>query len=144
MDDITNGTSHIIQATESLENRFARWTVGAEATVVGLPPIVEFEECTALFGGDRKLCTPKGYKDAFKNNPEANSIYWTYHTYLDWNYDKTPYDGFDGAQNGKYGPSSNHTEIVNHLFCDGSCRSIKKDADVNLYRSHITPRLERF
>jgi hypothetical protein len=141
---IPNGTSYVFFVVETLEPRFARWTVGSEATVVGLPRDVEFEEFNV---GDenykRILYMPKGYRYAFQPNAEADRTYWTYRTFLNWDYDKSPYDGIDGAQGGYYGPSGNHGDGVNHLFGDGSCRSVKKDIDVNLYKTYITPRLER-
>jgi type II secretory pathway pseudopilin PulG len=120
-----------ILAVESIEPRFSRWTVGAEAAVVGLPPNVEFEK-------DVRGCVPKGYRKAWDKSPEAFSTYWTYHTYLDWDYDASPYDGMDGTQGGRYGPSSNHPGVVNHLFADCSIYSISRSIDVTVYMSLIT------
>lgn len=37
-----------------------------------------------------------------------------------------------------YGPGAAHPAVVNHLFADGSCRSIKKDVDVSVYMFLIT------
>jgi competence protein ComGC len=131
--DFMDGTAHTILAVESIEQQFARWTVGAEATVVGLPPNVEFENEQELM--NYPVYLPKGYSKAIKKIDDADSPYWTYCTYLYWDYDKNPYDG---AQAIKYGPSSNHPEVVNHLFADGACRTIIKDVDVSAYMGAIT------
>jgi hypothetical protein len=38
----------------------------------------------------------------------------------------------------QWGPSSSHPAIVNHLFVDGSVRSINEDVDVTIYMFLIT------
>lgn len=120
----------MILGVESVEPRFSRWTVGAEAAVVGLPRDVEFEYVAAHQSAP---WTPKGYNQASEQSLEADSTYRTYHTYLDWDYDHNPYDGASGEQGGKYGPSSNHPCVVNHLFVDGTIRSVPRSIDVELY-----------
>jgi hypothetical protein len=135
---IDKGAFDTILAVESIEPHFSRWTVGAEAAVVGLPPDVEFEK--DIYGG----FTPKGYRKALKQSSEAHSTYWTYRTYLEWDYDRSPYDGAAGNQGGKYGPSSGHPEIVNHLFADGRVAGLRRQIDVTLYmylitHQHVTP-----
>jgi type II secretory pathway pseudopilin PulG len=135
-----NGTSHTILVVESLEQRFARWTVGAEATIVGLPPNVEFEQITH----NQFWYVPLGYEKALHKNPEADTTYWTYSTYLNWDYEKKPYARADGSEGERYGPSSKHPGVVNHLFGDGSCRAIEKNIDVNLYMFFIRGRFRYF
>jgi type II secretory pathway pseudopilin PulG len=142
LDDLanSNGTAHTILVGESLEQRFARWTVGAESTVVGLPPNVEFEEITH----NRIWYVPLGYEKALHKAPEADATYWTYSTYLDWDYDEKPYGGTDFCEGARYGPSSKHPGVVNHLFGDGSCQAIEKKVDVNLYMFFIRGRFRYF
>lgn len=135
-----NGTTHTILVAESLEQWFSRWTVGAEATVVGLPPNVEFERITH----NRFWYVPKGYEQALQKSPEAESTYWTYSTYLNWNYEEKPYSGSDDCEGERYGPSSKHPHVVNHLFGDGSCQAIEKDVDVNFYMFLIRGRFRYF
>jgi len=118
---IRAGTSNTLLATESVESRFARWTVGAESAVVGLPRNVQFET----------YAEPKGFDLAVKG--DEGSVYWGYHTYLDWDYDKNPYDGADGAQGGKYGPSGSHGNVVMHLFADGSAQPLDRDINISIY-----------
>jgi type II secretory pathway pseudopilin PulG len=122
-----NGLSNTLWLVESLEQRHARWTVGADAAVVALPRDVEFEEYQSGIYG------LKGYGKALKGSPEADSTYWAYHTYIDWDYSQSPYDAADGSQGERYGPSSNHPGVAHHLFMDGSSRSLRRDIDLALY-----------
>jgi prepilin-type processing-associated H-X9-DG protein len=72
-----------------------------------------------------------------QKSAEADSAYWSYKTYLDWDYDRSPYDGVDGTISGKYGPSSAHPTGVNHAFLDGHVSSITRDIDVFVYMYQI-------
>jgi type II secretory pathway pseudopilin PulG len=116
--DIKDGMSNTLLLVESAEPRFARWTVGAEATVVGLPRTVEYEQVA-----NEVFFAPKGTDCK---------------TYLNWDYQAHPYDGADGTKYGKCGPSSNHSRIVNHQFFDGSVHSIKDSVDATTYMHIIT------
>ena len=140
--DFGDGSMWTILAVESVEPRFARWTVGAEATVVGLPPIVEFGYWDgSTIKGDvaRPSCiTIKGLSNVSEDGCGADPCYWTYRTYLNWDYAKNPYDGADGTKYGQFGPSSNHPVVVNHLLADGSVRQIKREIDVSVYMRMIT------
>jgi hypothetical protein len=132
--NIRNGMSCTLLLAESVEPRYARWTVGTDAAVVGFPRCVEYEH---LNGGGY---LPKGYQSAIDKRPEADSTYWTYHTYIDWDYGQTPYDAADGTSGERYGPSSNHPGVVNHLIMDGSARSLSRNIDIALYMSAIRGR----
>jgi type II secretory pathway pseudopilin PulG len=127
-----DGSAHTILVAETVEPRFARWTVGAEATVVGLPGNVEFE---AVPG--QSYYAPKGTFVGGKWDEET-TVNPEYRTYLNWNCEKFPYDGGNGSKGGKYGPSSHHPSVVNHLFGDGAVRSISKDVDPAAYMFGIT------
>lgn len=130
--EIRNGTSNTLLAAETIEPRFARWTVGAEAAVVGLPRIVEYEKVDYYY-------SPKWLKQDASWKITAKPGYWTYRTYLDWDCDKYPYDGMDGTHGGKYGPRSAHAGKTNHLLLDASCHAITNGCDVALYMGLITP-----
>jgi type II secretory pathway pseudopilin PulG len=127
------GLSNTLFAVESLEPRFSRWTVGAESAIVGLPRNVEFEQFRPDPNRDPKFMpyVPKGYAEALKGND--NSVYWTYRTYLNWDYDRSPYDGADGTVGGKYGPSSNHSSGCHHLMGDGSVGFMGQSFEIILY-----------
>jgi type II secretory pathway pseudopilin PulG len=128
---IRDGLSYTFLAVESLEPRFSRWTVGAESAIVGLPRNVEFEKLLPDF--DRYV--PKGYHEALTGKDD--SVYWTYRTYLNWDYDRSPYDGADGTVGGKYGPSSNHPNLVQHALADGSVVVFSSSMEIIPYISMI-------
>jgi type II secretory pathway pseudopilin PulG len=129
--DLPRGTSNTLFAVESAEPRFARWTVGAEAAVVGLPPDVDFETWGVYF------VVPKGVGRVSRDGTGADPSYWSYRTYLNWDYDERPYDGADGKLAGRYGPGSHHQGVTNHLTADGACHSIRKNIDVTVYMNLI-------
>jgi len=126
-----DGTSHTVLACETIEPRVARWAIGADATLVGLAPVVEFERF------DGQYYAPAGFDGRF-DGPSSEDR--SHGTYLSWDYDVEPYDGADGLTGGKYGPSSKHPGVVNHLFVDGAVRSISKEIDVAAYMFLITRR----
>jgi hypothetical protein len=138
---ITKGTSQTILAVESVEPNFSRWTVGADASVVGLSRNVEFEKSdrNPFFSMAVKGLSKTYHvrdKDRYATDEAAgyvDPVYWTYRTYLDLDCDRNPYDGVDGLHGGRYGASSHHPTTVNHLFADGSLISLNKDFDVNFY-----------
>lgn len=141
--DVRDGISNTLLAAESAEPRCARWTVGAEAAVVGLPPIVEFEFWDG--GGRAKkeyvvtnCMTVKGLRNVTEDGAGADPCYWTYRTYLDWDCEANPYDGLDGTKGGKFGPSSHHPGVTNHLVADGSVRAFRRDLSVIVYMKLIT------
>jgi hypothetical protein len=81
----------------------------------------------------------KDYREALDDPSTDDAIYWSYRTYLDWDYDRSPYDGENGTRGGKYGPSSHHPRLVNHAMMDGSVRSFSTRIDVALYMDLIRP-----
>ena len=140
---IRNGLSYTLFAVESIEPRYARWTVGSDAAVVGLPRCVEFEDVFVpnnAFDLRRAYGIPKGYRQAIKKSPEADDTYWSYHTYLDWDYSQCPYDAADGTSGERYGPGGNHPDVVNHVLLDGSVRALGRKTDINLYMYLINGR----
>jgi hypothetical protein len=123
IDMAMDGTSHTILAVETIEPCFARWAVGGDASLVGLPSYVEYEPWE-LGGG---YYAPKGYNGRFGC---SSTVEASYCTYMNSDCAKSPYDGADGAVAGRYGPSSAHPKVVNHLMADGSCKSYIRDFDV--------------
>ena len=111
------------------EPRFARWTVGAEATLIGLPPTVAFEQAGPCYA-------PAGFTPGRSGPPQTFDP--GYRTYLDWDYGAAPYDGGDGSRGGRYGPGSVHAGVVNHLFVDGHAESINGRIDPAAYMFVIT------
>jgi hypothetical protein len=148
--DFPDGTAHTIVAAESVEQQFARWTVGAEATVVALPRNVEFERPLQTYFAPKGLSKAQAAAKDWAADPDredrswawdlstVDPVYWTHRTYMDCDCDANPYDGADGRKGGRYGPSSHHPEIVNHLMCDGSVRSVRREMDVAYYMYQVT------
>lgn len=128
MDFARDGTAHTILAVETVEPQKARWAVGAEAALVGLPPVVEF----AKLGG---YYAPAGFDGHYGN---LAAIDPSCRTYLAWDYAAEPYDGEDGTVAGRFGPSSKHPRVTNHLFVDGAVRPVANDVDPAAYMFAIT------
>ncbi len=143
-----DGTSHSFLLCESVEQNVARWTVGAETCVVGLPEQVNYAAVASSGGGNPAYFAPEGYSANLFNDqttiPASNNF-----TYLDWDYDTKPYiDTLSGVSlvprsaraSGpmKYGPSSHHPGTVSHLMADGSVRTVSKSIDAACYMFAIT------
>jgi hypothetical protein len=140
LDDFTDGTSCTFVLTETIEQNVARWVVGNETCLVGLPPVVQFSDPT----DEMPYYHPTGFtaNKFWSDSTVSADSNWTY---LNWDYDSQPYD--DGgistpskAASGpiKYGPSSHHKAVTNHLFADGSVKSIRNEIDAAAYMFLIT------
>ncbi|NQT40413.1 MAG: DUF1559 domain-containing protein [Planctomycetes bacterium] len=129
----SDGTSRTIMVTETAEPVVARWPVGAEATLVGLPPNVTIELPTSVSvsyyaptGFDLKYGKESGLSPAFK-------------TYLDGDYDDPAEDSYlPGKNQGTRGPSSHHPGVVNHLFVNANVQTVSTKIDPALYMFLIT------
>ena len=145
-----DGSSLTILVVESREQNVARWTVGVETTLVGLPPGVFNDPTFAIPYAHPQGYTPNAFWEQSTIPPEQNK------TYLNWDYDgQTPtggpyVDGLSDTVQGKapwgvspkhvikYGPSSSHPGVTPHLFADGSVHAISNDIDRALYMFLIT------
>lgn len=134
-----DGTNKTILVVESVEQNVARWTVGNETCVVGLPPVVTFEDPRRFTYYHPTHYTAMAFWSRSKIPDHLNQ------THLRWDYDAKPYD--DGGVSTpsafatgpiKYGPSSHHQDVTNHIFADGSVHAIDNDIDVALYMFMIT------
>ena len=132
-DMANDGTSHTFLVVETVEPQFARWAVGRRGHCGGTSAgTLKYEQYNNTY------YAPKGFNGVCGDQADAKPPYSTYRTYLNWDCEKKPYDGADGTIGGKYGPSSNHPNVVNHLRGDGSARSFTKDFDVAAYMFMIT------
>ncbi len=75
----------------------------------------------------------------------TSATYRAFRTYLAFEFAKSPDAGSYPAlpytplpNQPAYGPSSAHPTVVNHLFADGSVRSLDKNIDVSVYMFLIT------
>lgn len=136
-----DGTAGSVLVAETVEQNVARWTVGNEACLVGLPPVVTFEESGV---GGIPYVHPTGFTVAnyWDKSTIPNDVN---KTYLDWDYEKHPYsDGGVSKPSAaasvpmKHGPSSHHAGVTNHLLADGSVQCVCEDIDAALYMFLIT------
>ncbi len=124
---LADGTSNTVMACETIEQREAVWCLGSTATLVGLPPSVSYAK-TSSAGG---YWAPAGYNGEYDRDSGTADV----PTYLCWDYDD---DGPYLSKQYRAGPSSEHPAVVNHLFADGTVRSISKEIDASLYFFIIT------
>jgi prepilin-type N-terminal cleavage/methylation domain-containing protein len=127
---LIDGTSNTVMACETTEQSMAIWCVGQTATLVGLPaPPKGPTYARALAYGN--FVAPTGFNG--KYDEEGGTFQFL--TYLSWDYD------LDGPYiSGTYrkGAGSDHPQVVNHLFGDGTVHSIRKEIDAALYFFVIT------
>jgi len=141
-----DGDSNTILLVETTEQYRARWMIGTEAALVGLPVSdmggAGFFEKTLRYYHPRNYM-PNQWGQNSTIDPDDNR------TYLNWRYEETPYidpvasdpknasTDLDDSEPFR-GPDSDHTEIVNHVFVDGSARPISIDTDSAAYMFWIT------
>ena len=140
------------------------WTCGMATYLVGLPGPQFTSPSTAPTSrpisftpysnaaGDKTLYfCPSNYIMGKVYGDNSDVTYLSFNTFLafDWAVkDAGSYpimysnDGNQGLGNNSnhpaYGPGAGHPAVVNHLFGDGSCKSVKKDIDVSVYMFLIT------
>ncbi|NQT41072.1 MAG: DUF1559 domain-containing protein [Planctomycetes bacterium] len=129
-----DGLSQTIMIAETVEPVAARWAVGSEATLVGLPPSVTFARPT-VDGTVLPFFAPTGFDGQHGDDSQADQP----RTYLDWDYGD-PHDGpyLPGKNQPTFGPGSHHPGAVNHLFVDANVQTIATDIDSALYMFLIT------
>ena len=138
-----DGTAHTVLCMETIDDQYGTWTEGRECILVGLPS-------TAPAGAPNSVPSsyiqymqtyyaPAGYNAKFRD--EAPATVQEYKTYLAYDFalgDPGFYVPFTTEALNLYGPSSGHPGVVNHLFADGTVRSISKDEDFCSYMFLIT------
>jgi hypothetical protein len=124
---------------ETVEDVYARWPIGKEATLVGLPTDDRFGAWDwVVFDNsyDGHFWHPWGYNG---KTGDESSLDPNFRTYLSHDYDRWWYiPTLNNVLGQKYGPSSNHPAVVNHLFVDASAHPLATDIDVAVYMFLIT------
>jgi hypothetical protein len=136
--DIMNldGSSHTVQLAETTEQVSARWGHGVEAVTSGFPAAATFSAVgvTTYYG-------PAGFTQGEfgDDSTVTDKCYLSY----DW-----PPDGVDDPYDDptylattapcEIGPASDHPAGINHLFADGTVRTLARDTDVAVYMFIIT------
>ncbi len=130
-----DGTAHTVLACETIDDMYGTWTEGRECILVGLPSTAPGP--TSYLQYQLTYWAPAGYDGKF--GEEAPAVVQEYKTYMSYDFalgTPSQYVGLE-TQN-LYGPSSGHPGVVNHLFADGTVRSISKDEDATTYMFLIT------
>ena len=134
--DILDSKSQTIMAVETNEDKYARWILGTEATLAGLPSQNDPLRCgpTVVYNNRFNYYTPTNFDGQFGGNSVLPKEWKTY-----LNYDlKNLTNMYDSVQQVRWGPSSRHPNVVNHLFCDGIVRAVPTTIDVAAYMFLIT------
>jgi prepilin-type N-terminal cleavage/methylation domain-containing protein len=138
--EFSDGTTHTIMACETIEQTYARWMVGSEATLAGLPSSSDPAHANAqiTLNTTYNFYAPQGFNGKFDADGAIPSNVKTYVGY-DYALPQTETGNlYDPTNKVHYGPSSMHGGIVNHLFADGAVHPIKANIDVALYFFLIT------
>lgn len=137
--DILDGQTNTVAVTETLEPKFARWMLGTEATLAGLPSSDDkADPKVAVTITKITVVTPNIFAPTgFDGNFDDNSALQNAGTYLLYDYTKDE-NYYDTTNKIKYGASSSHNDIVNHLFADFAVRAINRKVDPAMYTFLIT------
>jgi type II secretory pathway pseudopilin PulG len=133
--EVQDGLSYTIFTIETIDEAASRWTVGKEATLVGLP-----QSSSPTNAGPRpfNFYAPPGYDAGWgKDSAVAKA---GLRTFLSYDFSPTGADagkyedaGF-GPTAPEYGPSSMHPQVVICCLGDGSVQAISKEIDAaNLF-----------
>jgi len=139
----SDGSAHTILAVETIEDRGARWSLGWESTLVGLPTqvpgytppdAVTFRN-TYDYG---RYWHPTGFNGKFDEESTVNTSFRTFLGRTDYqNYWYLP-ENADPYSYKQYGPQSQHPSVTNHLMVDGSVHTLSNTIDVAAYMFLIT------
>ncbi len=127
-----DGEANTILVVETVEKHAARWYLGMETLLVGLPRDVDYQFIMNRYWAPYNF-TPGLYD-------EESTIPDYYRTYLDWDYERQRYDDWRLAHQYwiKNGPGSDHAGVTNHLFVDGAVHTLNDKIDPALYMFLIT------
>jgi len=129
-----DGSSHTVQLVETTEQLYARWGFGIEAVTCGFPTAETYVNMgtywapagfTAGAYGDDSTVTARCYL-SYDWPPDGVDPVWDPPTYL------------ASIAPCEIGPASDHPAGVNHLFADGTVRTLSRDTDVAVYMFIIT------
>jgi hypothetical protein len=134
--DVTDSQSQTIMVAETTEDKYSRWMIGTEATLAGLPSQNDPARAGVRIVNNSRLqfYAPENFDGGYDNDSKLSK---DVKTYLNYDY-KPQQNKYDKDNDIKYGPSSRHAGVVNHLFCDGNARSLPTDIDPAAYMFLIT------
>jgi hypothetical protein len=134
--DILDGLSHTILTIETIDEAASRWTVGKEATLVGMPQSSSATGTTPQ--APYNYFAPPGFDRIYGPNSAVAKA--GLRTFLSYDFSPSGPDagkyedpGF-GQTPPAYGSSSMHAEVVICGMVDGSVQAISKQVDAaNLF-----------
>jgi prepilin-type N-terminal cleavage/methylation domain-containing protein len=136
--DISDGIGHTFMVVETIDDTKSCWLAGADTTLVGMPVAQSYQYNTER--DSAAFWEPLDFNGQY--NGKATPALQAMRTYTAFDFRPGHADtGTYPASVGRtpaYGPSSGHPGVVNHLFCDGSVRSIHKEVDYAAYFFAIT------
>jgi prepilin-type processing-associated H-X9-DG protein len=150
-EDIKDGLANTIMLVETIDYTASTWIAGSDVNLVGMnkaPSYFQFQDQNGSYWA------PADFNGEFYGRAAPNIRALRAFTAFDF-CPGYPGDNFDGSapipagkdvgtypagvgRTPAYGPSSGHPGYVNHLFCDGSVRSIRSDVDYAAYFMAIT------
>ena len=138
-----DGTAHTFLAVETIEPIRARWTLGWEAAVVGLPTNIPgySPPDVVTFRNDydfQRYWHPSGFNGKFGDESLIPIDFPNFRTFLSrQDYQRFWYLPVDPLPQ-QFGPRSQHPNATNHLMVDGSVHTITSNVDVAAYMFMIT------
>jgi len=137
--DVTDGAQFTIMAAETIETKFSRWAIGTEATLAGLPGTKDKCKCgptlVSLSSKGLNYYGPDGFDGKFDGDSKIDPK--KYKSYLNFDYTNLE-NKYDDTNDIKYGPSSRHPGVVNHLYCDLQVKALPLEIDLAAYMFMIT------
>jgi hypothetical protein len=123
-------------AVETIDDSNSLWLAGSDATLVGMPKVA----MSPPSSDGLPFWHPTGFNG--KYGGEAPTEIQALRTYLSYDFsprgkNASAYPSSVG-RTPKYGPSSGHPSVVNHLRGNGAVFSVRKDIDFTIYFHAIT------
>ena len=130
--DMVDGSSNTLAVCETRETDYAAWVDGTVAAVFAVTRVTDgVADPASITEKDFVIQQP----GSFLNVDESRGIRTTVAIGRKL---QSVYDENAFAAPWRFGPSSHHKGVVNHLFADGSVRGVMEDVDVNLYLHLVT------
>jgi len=137
--EIRDGQGNTLIVTETIEDKYARWILGTEATLAAFPG--KDDKADPKVGMTVKKPDNKYnyyYPEKFDGKYDNQSaLIGEVKTYLDYDYKKAV-NFYDDTNKIKYGPSSSHNGVTNHLFADWRVEPVKNTIDPAIYMWLVT------
>ena len=146
--DISDGTAYTILCVETIDARASRWALGREVMAYGLywrpqKDTLRFQQYGSFWApvgfnglfGDEASVAIKGLLPCigmyFNYSWDSGLDYWSRNFYVPVPALET--EPPNRAIGPNYGPNSQHSSVVNHVFADAAVHGINRDVDAAMY-----------